>query len=292
MVQNKRSLAAFLLFCMVASTLFAAPIWEIRGNGMRQPSYLFGASALEAKTVYDASPQLQRAFNNAETIILESNSSPSEFVMKLRTYGLMSNKRLRDLLSEEDYKQVDKEVRKAITVGLFFLPGSIKPAALSMIICSAWLKEEIGHKQEEYLNKWLTAQAKRTRKGLIGLESAEEQMDLIMNSGTMEYQAELLVAMLRQKEALVSSYKQSRTEYNNGNYEAVAQLGRDNPLPYSHHAEGLNQMINRRNHRWMVKIVERMKEKSCLVVVNPAQLVFDEGLISLLVAQGYTVTKL
>lgn len=287
-------LSISLSILIVLTTLNAEakiPLWKISGKGLSKPSYIFGASALHSAELLHEVDGLQRVFNSSEVLILESNNTPTDFVSKIRTYGLMKDQRIKNLFTEEDYKKVDKEVRGAITIGLFFL-GGVKPAALSMIICSAWQKDVMGGKKEEFLNKTLINNAKKSHKEVIALESVEEQMDMMLNAGTMEEQAEILRRLVNQKQTMLDMYRKGKEAYAKGDFETMGNLGRQFPLPYSLTAAGLDKMIFGRNHKWIKKIEPKMKAKSCLIIINPAQLVFDEGMLSLLRKAGYKVEEI
>src|SRR6186713_1323703 len=72
--------AVFVLFLSLASSLMAqkkaekkypALLWEITGNGLRKPSYLFGTMHVSSKLVFHLSDSFYLDIRNAEIVALE-----------------------------------------------------------------------------------------------------------------------------------------------------------------------------------------------------------------------------
>lgn len=282
----------FILLLLPLRLLYAGiPLWEVSGNGLKKPSYLFGAGAMQPAALANSVSGFNKAFDASELLVVESTTTPRDYMTKLRSYGMMKDQKIKQLVSDTDYHRVDKELKNNITIGLFFL-GSLKPATISMIICSSWLKDSFKNHKEDFLIKGLMAKAKKEMKEIYPLESSEEQMDMMLNKGTMEEQASILVRMLDRKTSVIDAYRKSTSCYERGDFEGMARLGLSNPLPYSMTSEGLHQMISGRNVVWVRKIINLIKTKSAFIVVNPSQIVFEDGLISLLEKEGYTVKEL
>src|SRR5947209_15943060 len=79
-----RSLFLAVLACFFFSASFSQPdkikpskypslLWEISGNGLLKPSYLFGTMHVSSKMVFHLSDSFYNALRNADIVALETN---------------------------------------------------------------------------------------------------------------------------------------------------------------------------------------------------------------------------
>src|SRR6195952_5685290 len=78
----RKYLVALVLFLFLASSLAAqkrtekkypALLWEITGNGLTKPSYLFGTMHVSSKLVFHLSDSFYNAIKNTDAVALELN---------------------------------------------------------------------------------------------------------------------------------------------------------------------------------------------------------------------------
>ncbi len=91
-----------------------ALLWEITGNGLEHPSYLFGTMHVQDRRAFEFPDSLRIAFESAEAYAMEVNPNAAvSYFMELSFGGDTSNV-LRQLLSEEEYRRVDALVQKQL----------------------------------------------------------------------------------------------------------------------------------------------------------------------------------
>src|SRR6187551_3568273 len=75
-------LAAALLFCFYAQSQgpakaktkkYPSLFWEISGNGLKKPSYLFGTMHVSSKIAFNLADSFYVGIRNAEVVALETN---------------------------------------------------------------------------------------------------------------------------------------------------------------------------------------------------------------------------
>src|SRR5579862_4406386 len=103
-------------------------LWEVSGNGLTKPSYLFGTYHFAGKDFIDSLPAIGHDFDQCSAVA-------GEFVIDSSTYAkmapamILSNNTLDKILSPDEYKLVGDYLQEAahMNIGSF---NKLKPAAL------------------------------------------------------------------------------------------------------------------------------------------------------------------
>jgi hypothetical protein len=101
------------LSIVVFSSLFflnaqAQLLWEVSGNKLKQPSYIFGTHHLVPSEFLDSVPEVYKCFNRSETIVSElvlSAVDAGSAIMKAAM--LPQGESIKNLLSKEDYEMLN-----------------------------------------------------------------------------------------------------------------------------------------------------------------------------------------
>src|SRR5215469_11337727 len=64
-------------------------LWEINGNGMKKPSYLFGTMHISSKVVFNLADSFYMGIKNANVVALETN--PESWQEDMSKYDLSNN---------------------------------------------------------------------------------------------------------------------------------------------------------------------------------------------------------
>ena len=141
--------------------------------------------------------------------------------------------------------------------------------------------------QNELIDLAVQTAANEMGRPSIGLETIEEQIELLFNGPLTEQAEGLLEACKKddlftvQSSALVEAYMAQDLN----RIEAVftdPELGGEN-------AEEMEALIYDRNRSWAEKLHKMMPERAALVCVGAGHLPGDQGLLQLLRNRGYTV---
>src|SRR5262245_58809314 len=108
---KKSGLAVLLtigsLFSFAQAPKSASPrtlLWEISGNGMAKPSYLFGTMHILCETDAKLSENLKKIIKDCDAICFELDMDNQQETLGFLKHARMSdNQKLQDLLSQEEF---------------------------------------------------------------------------------------------------------------------------------------------------------------------------------------------
>lgn len=270
-----------------------ALLWEISGNGLESPSYLFGTHHLVPLSFLDSIDGLEEAFEATEQTVGELDMSKmGEMQMKIMGTAIMPNEYdYRTLISEADFQLLDKTLKELTGIGLDQL-GRMKPAMLSNLISvSLYQKYYPALSGSTSIDQHFQEEAARRSRPVRPLETAEEQIHLLLGTQTIERQAELLVCMVNHPELLKEQMDRLQTAYMAQDINALNALYEEelpgDPCPGT--PEEKDAMNKDRNERWLKLLPDIMREKPSFIAVGCLHLVGKDGLIVRLRKMGYRV---
>jgi len=284
---NRKILMTVLVtLCFIVSAQ-AQLLWKVSGNGLTKPSYLFGTHHLiEKDQIKDFDKMLDLA-GNSDVVVGEmiiDNSLGAQ--LKMVKYAMMKDTTMKELISETDYALVDTEYKQTMNMGLNKL-GKMKPMLLStMYSLMLYMKMNNLKKQPEAVDLLFQKKAKKNKKKVIGLETLEQQMDLLLNSIPLKRQAEIMVEGVKGKVKDIELLKEMNEAYLAGN---LTQLEKINNEDEDMTNDEKKILIDNRNNDWMKQIPSLLSKQSCYVAVGCIHLVGETGLIAQLKKAGYTV---
>ncbi len=268
-------------------------LWKISGNGLEKPSYLFGTHHLVPLWFMDNVAGIHEAFEASEQTVGEHDMSKmTEMQMQIMTAAMMSPEyNYETLLNEADLQLLDKTLKELVGVGLEQL-GRMKPAMLSNLISvTLYQKYYPNLAGAVSIDQYFQDEAVKRSRPVKSLETADEQIHALLNSQTIERQAEMLACMINHPEKLKEQMDKLQTAYTNQDLSALNNLyedeSPDDPCPSTQEEKDI---INKdRNVKWLKILPEMMQEKSSFIAVGSLHLVGKDGLIEGLRKLGYTV---
>lgn len=270
-----------------------ALLWKISGNGLNSPSYLFGTHHLVPLSFLDSITGLKEAFDATEQTVGELNMSKmSEMQMKIMGAAVMPKEYdYRTLTSEADFQLLDKTLKELTGVGLEQL-GRMKPAMLSNLISvSLYQKYYPALSGGTSIDQHFQEEAARRSRPVRPLETAEEQIHLLLGTQTIERQAELLTCMVNHPGILKEQMDRLQTAYMAQDINALNALYEEelpeDPCPGT--PEEKDAMNKDRNERWLKLLPDIMREKPSFIAVGCLHMVGKDGLIVGLRKLGYRV---
>jgi len=82
-------------------------LWEISGNGLAKPGYLFGTFHLLCKEDINFSDAVKQAINNSQEVYLELDmDDPSTILGAFTLMNMKDGKALKDLYTPEQYQRI------------------------------------------------------------------------------------------------------------------------------------------------------------------------------------------
>ena len=261
-------------------------LWKISGNGLSEPSYLFGTYHLMNDEFLKKIKGLKKALRSSEAVVGELVMTP-ELSAQLMPYMIMENTTLDSVLTPSQYDSVAAAVKENLSAPMFLL-NKMKPIVIYTMLGAAQAQKSglVKKSKGVPMDIFFQEEGKKEGKKIIGLETAKEQADILFNNYPVERQVELLMEFLKsggqvneaEGERLNECYTQQKLDCLTELFEKAG---------YSD-AESLD-LLNKRNIRWIPQLEKLMKEQSCFVAVGALHLTGKDGLIVLLRKQGYVV---
>jgi len=284
---NKRNfiVAIFAVFIIVPTQ--AQLLWKVSGNGLTKSSYLFGTHHLIEKEQIKDFDKILTLAGQADAVVGEMDmGNMLSMQLKMLKGVMMKDSIVKDLMSKEDYILVDTEFKLLMNMGMNKL-GKMKPMMLSsMFTILTYTKINKLKKQPEAVDVLFQKKARKEKKQVIGLETIEQQMNIMFNSMPLRRQAELLVLGVKEKDKGAEQLKQLNEAYLSGNLKKLAALNNEDD---DMTADEKKIMLDNRTTNWVNQLSALIPTKSCFVAVGCMHLVGEAGLIDQLRKIGYTV---
>ncbi|HVO72943.1 MAG TPA: TraB/GumN family protein [Ignavibacteriaceae bacterium] len=283
MIKKLLNTAKILFILLTASTVFlqaqdsSSFFWEISGNGLEKPSYLFGTVHLIAQSDLILPDTLESLFKSCGEIVLEVDMDDPELITKTQKLMLMPDKNIKQLLNPDEYKTLEKFFSDSLGLQLEQF-GKLKPLFLEQFI----IPKMINGPMASYEIKFVQMAAKY-KKELTGLETVEEEVGSI-DKIPYKKQADLLLETVDEfKEdrilysQIIDAYK--KMDFKNL-YEMMFKMSKE-------FKEFEQLLLIDRNKIWVPRIENMIKEKSCFIAVGALHLEGENGLVALLKSEGY-----
>jgi len=257
-----------------------ALLWKISGNGIKKPSYIFGTIHVLPKADFFFTPAMEKAFTSCKELIMEVDMEITPELQMQMVQGMMlpDGKSLADYMNKADYDKYMiylKDSLKLSPLNLFLIP-KIKPLFSFTLILQDKLSEPVSF--EQYFQKL----AKKQKMKISGLESLQEQMDII-NSIPVEEQVALITDSTAYDADVLKGYYEMVDWYKAQEINKLKDAADDEKLirKYS------DRLISNRNKYWISIIEEKIKKHPCFIAIGAGHLTGNDGLIKLLRAIGY-----
>jgi len=271
-------------------------LWAISGKDLKDTSYLYGTIHLIGKEDFFLTEETKKAFDASEKIVFEinlenMNDMMSQFGLLMKAF-MGGGKTLKDLLAEEDYKEVKAHFAdKGITDFLWNMMERIKPMFLTMFASTDLTGNNpmVSGEMKSYEME-LMAKAKLQKKPMDGLETAEYQMSMF---DSIPYDA--------QAQMLLQSIRVGVDSTANDELDQMVQLYKNQDINgmismFNEDEEGIGKyedfLLINRNKNWIPVMGEMMVQKPTFFGVGAGHLAGEFGVINLLKEQGYTLTPL
>lgn len=255
-------------------------LWKISGNGLSQPSYLYGTIHAICVDDMQISDAMQMALQKSKQLALEVNiANTAELNQMQAGMQMPSPNKLSDFLSVSEFSQIERFYRDSLGVALQQLQH-MKPFFISSLLYSRLLDCPV-ISYEMQLSRMMGMQ----NKPVLGLELAQEQVN-VLNTIPYEEQARLLLEAVQKYDELKADYWNMVVSYKNQDLESLFYVVRQVSLGTQRYEKLL---LTDRNRRWMPTLESFVRSKPTFVAVGAAHLPGEDGLVKLLQRRGYTV---
>ncbi|AXG69123.1 TraB family protein [Kordia sp. SMS9] len=254
-------------------------LWEVSGNGMEKPSFLYGTMHVSKKVAFRLDDVFFKALNEAETVALESD--PTTWLA--HNYEQMSEE------SPQSYGEENFYNRN-------FNPRFSKKEAVRRIIrfdnriINGYLyRKQAGaddFEEETYLDMFIYQAGKKNNKPIISLEDIKESRYLTSRAAyniLKKKPDEWVQKMFKDQ----NRYTVQEDAYRDRNIWLLDSIGAAvNTDFYREH------MLYKRNENMVIVMDSLMQHKTVFAGVGAAHLAGEKGMLQMLEDRGYTVKPL
>jgi len=264
---------------------FNTLLWQISGNGLQRPSYLFGTIHLICSGDAVLSDSLKKAIQGSDAVYFEVDmDNLFEMLGVVRKMKMRDDTTLADLLDKADYEKVKKYFEDKGTLLPFSILETYKPLLAASMLMETGSECESPEAMEEVIMK----EAKNYSKNVKGLETMSYQMS-IFDTIPYKMQAMQLVKYVddadkgqtdnKEYDKLVQAYKDQ-------DLSKLEELTKSTDMGISNFTDIL---LYNRNANWVEKLKTILPDRSVVVAVGAGHLPGERGVINLLRKAGYTV---
>ncbi len=261
-------------------------LWEITGNGLQKPVYVYGTMHLLCAKDALLSSNLKKVISDADEIYFEIDMDDfGELLTGFKQGKMKNDTTLADLYSSDEYQRV-KNFFDGHGMGMELqMLNKMQPMLISALVYQAILPCE----QADGIELSIMQFAHQYKKEIKGLETAAFQASILENIPYAAQAKELLYSIdsvqstASETEEMVKLYKEQDL---------------DKLLEYSLKTDGgtttevQDVMINQRNKNWLSQFPVITKNKTLLIAVGAGHLGGEAGLLNLLKEKGYNVRPL
>lgn len=271
-----------LLVCqLTANAQDKSLLWKVSGNGLSQPSYLYGTIHIACKSEQPFSQAVTDAFAATSTLCeeidLTSPDGPQE-VMKLLMSGDQQYS-LKSSFDTADYTKLNNYLQETMKFGLDKLDKA-KP----LLVTSILLQQRVTCKDVTAPDKELATMAQQRKIPVVALETMALQMGLF-DSIPDKKEAEMIMRMLDDIQGEDKAFLALTKAYQEQDLDKLYSLVMDDPDMKNYQ----DILLFNRNTAWIPKLKPLITAGPVFVAVGAAHLAGDKGLIALLRKEGYKV---
>lgn len=273
-------------------------LWSIEKAGGK-PSWLLGTIHIPFEGLSDFKPAIRGAFDKSDRLVVESSEILAMSKLDL-SRQISAVARYEDETESFDagFTQEDKDKLGALTAAIgipYFAARHLKPWFLAMTLAIPPCIQLAAIRGDLGLDARLREDALAQGKPVVGLETADEQIEAIKSFDRAGFDADQLLDIAREGPQMIGDAMATEIDlYREERPAFITYLGKTLPQ-FETEAEVStileNLLIHDRNLRMRDRLLPLLAEGGSFVAVGAMHLPGEDGLVELLRAQGYTVTR-
>ena len=261
----------------------AAPkalLYEISGNKLAKPSYVFGTIHLICAADLKLSDNVQKAVGNSQQVALELDMDSPTMGEEMRGLLLLpAGQTLQSCMSKEEYTAVSDYYTNELKMP-FARMGTMKPLVLTSLLYPKMLDCPVGSYEMS-----LVEVAKARNMEVVGLETPADQLGLF-DKIPCEKQAQILYDMVTNRAQTRQQLVDLLALYQAQDVEGLLKMSMDSKFGMKEYED---QLLTDRNKRWIPLMAQQAASKPTFFAVGAAHLGGPSGVLALLRQQGYQV---
>ncbi|MEQ8928166.1 MAG: TraB/GumN family protein [Fulvivirga sp.] len=258
-------------------------LWEVSGNGLAQPSYIFGILKFIPSNDYYWPEKVDKAFKSSQILSTETQLDHHARHELNKAAHLEGGNSLADYLTEEELEKLSGIFSNRFGISDFkfnVVYKKFKPIMLSTTMTRLSYGDNVKYYELELINQanslGITTQA---------LEKVEKEVEALEKI-KLEDQVKSLKHTLENFDDQLKDYEELVSYYKKGDLHKTLEYTMH---PLENHSDYEAHFIYGRNKAWIPKIEEYMKSGQTFFAIGASHLSEEAGVLNLLRKKGYTV---
>lgn len=247
-------------------------LWEVSGNGLSKPSYVYGTIHGICPNDYFLGEKTKNAFQKSDQLILEINLSDPIEMAEMQKASIASEP-LSTKLSAEQLSKLDAVLQKNTGYKVKQFDNFTLATVMGFIAIKTFDCEILKSYESDFIDL-----AKKENKSIGGFETVKTQTSMLTNAYT---DSELIETL--------GDFNKAETRKMVDDYKAENLMNLDNANEKVMSDNAKKIIIDDRNKDWAKRMPDMMKKESLFVAVGVGHLPGESGVINLLRKAGYKV---
>lgn len=263
-----------------------ALLWEITGNGLEKPSYLFGTMHVRDERAAEFPDSVLIALEKTDAYAMEIHPDTMvAFVMELMTNTSKDNV-LKDRLSAKAYKRLNQAVIKKTGKPIDSLENQ-DPSFIEHLLMD-FDEPEYTKKKGQIVDLYLYKQAWLMGKPIHGLEELKDYNN-VEDKFFQTFEKDRVTGMEPSTDGKKSNqqYETMLNIYQSGDIYAMEKWLNAQPTD----ADFEEAMLDTRNYKMVATLEKLAKQQATFFAVGTAHLPSEKGMLKILTDKGYNVRK-
>ncbi len=263
-----------------AAKKYPSVFWEITGNGLKKPSYLFGTMHVSSKLAFHLSDSFYTAIQNVDAVALELNTDTWQQQMVgldqlKQNYNRYIQPAGGDYLNENSFRinKYDDELKIAL---------STQPAVVNNLLYRSYKTKE-DFEEDTFLDLYIYQTGKKLGKRSTGVEDYFETERLILEAFADMANEKIKKNVDTDGESMRDIGEKIQDAYKRGDLDLMDSLS----ILTERSAAFNEKFLYKRNEIQAASMDTILKKSSLFVGVGAAHLPGKRGVIELLRKMGY-----
>ncbi len=274
-------LALCLTLASNAQPLAKGLLWEITGNGLTKPSYLYGTMHVSSKLAFNLSDSFFIALKNVDQVALESTPENwLEEFLSTEFMGHMMRNQSNGSFGADNKISADRFswFKELYTKDYVKQALSEDPAVLNQLMFRHTSNKQ-DFEEDTYLDLYIFQTASRLGKPVVSVEELDESLRLVMEAYTNIYDEDKERKYTPNFDELLEEY------YRQADLQRIDSLLQKQGYSNTY----LEKMLYIRNRNMVKRMDSMMRKEALFTGVGASHLPGNNGVIKLLTNLGYTL---
>lgn len=255
-------------------------LYKLKIKGQKKPSYLFGTMHLQNEAAFTYKEIVEEKINECTAFATEFKLDDADQELMTKYMNLPEGLLLESLLSPKKFAAVDKFLQEKLNLPLIAFNRS-KPLVISNLITASIFQNDMDLALDVYLYQY----AKMQGKALLGIETFDEQMEVLQ-----KIPLDIQVKSLKK---LIKNFDEHRTEmneiaelYTKGDTKTLYKLTKKSTKGFR------KVMLYDRNQVMAERIVKLIENEPTCLAIGAAHLEGQKGVLKLLKRAGVKIKRI